>query len=428
VVTTETSTQVMADERSDPTVHRSRRFRLPRRPLALAIAAVFFFGPLGAFALGARPQAFENHALADMPSLSDGWSFFPDFTTWAVDHLPLRQNAVEAYAAGSQRVFGEPPSYGGNNAGSVAGVPSGGAATDTGEGVEYPAVIQGKDDWLYLGDDVSGMCQPHLSVEDTLARVNRLAAAVEASGRRFVFTIAPDKTTIFPDNLPDAYAGADCAAQRRTAFWDALRAAPPTGYMDLRGPLEAEQDRTGPIYRRTDSHWTPRGASVYTQELAKRLDPVLLEDTDAVETGTIGLSGDLAGMLGLTTQDEFASIEVRRPGVAPRGRDSLELPELSTTEPSAATTSTTGAPLFGPHTLLLGDSFTAHSRTPLGTLFADVSLLHNEADPQVAADAIADADVVVFEIVERSIGSGWAGLIQDDSLTAVEQTLARQPR
>jgi hypothetical protein len=46
----------------------------------------------------------------------------------------------------------------------------------------------------------------------------------------------------------------------------------------------------------------------------------------------------------------------------------------------------------------------------------------------VAAEAIADADVVVFEIVERSIGIGGGALIDDASLAAIEQALARSPR
>jgi hypothetical protein len=400
--------------------------------MALGVALVFFFGPLGAFALGARPQAFENHPLADLPSPSDGWSFFPDFTTWAVDHLPLRQTAVQAYAAMSERVFGQPPSYGSATPALAAGVPSGdNAATDTGDDGEYPQVIQGTEGWLYYGADVSGMCQPVRSLDDTLERLDRLASAVEASGRRFVFTVAPDKTTIHPDNLPESYAGADCAEERRAAFWDALRTAPPPGYLDLLGPLAAEQERSGPVYRPTDTHWGPHGAAVFAWELAVRLDPRLVEDTDVVETGTARTTGDLATMLGLTTEDEFPAVELRRPGLTPIGRDSLRLPEFSVTAPVTATTSTADAPLFQPHTLLLGDSFTAASLPALGTLFANVSLLHNEAagpNPQVAADAIADAEVVVYEVVERTIGTGAGAIIQDASLAAIEQTLAQRPR
>jgi hypothetical protein len=136
-------------------------------------------------------------------------------------------------------------------------------------------------------------------------------------------------------------------------------------------------------------------------------------------------------MLGLTAEDEIPAVEIRRPGLTPVGRDSLTLPVFSADGPVMATTSTTGAPLFQQHTLLLGDSFTAVSLAPLGTLFAQVSLLHNEAagpGPQVAADAIADADVVVYQVVERTLGPGGGALIQDASLAAIEQELARRPR
>jgi hypothetical protein len=396
--------------------------------VALLIALTFFFGPLGAFVFGARPEAFENHPLAEMPSLSEGWSFFPAFTTWAVDHLPLRQHAVQSYATASERLFGQPPSYG------SAGI-GGPAAGDPGAddaGAADPLVIAGEDGWLYYADDVNFKCDPIRSIEETLGRIERLAAAVQNSGRRFVFTIAPDKSTFSPANLPDDYVGAGCATDRQAAFWTALEATPPTGYLDLRGPLEAEQQRSGSIYRALDTHWTPRGAAVYAQELAGRLDPALLEDTEIVATGDEQLPGDLSVLLGLNTEDDVDGVEVRRPGVTPVGRDGLILPVGTKTEPVTATNTTSDASLFEPDTLLLGDSFTMESRPALGTLFAQVSLLDNQsatvASPQVTADAIADADVVVFEVVERHIGSGRSAVIEDATLAAIEATLAQQPR
>ena len=97
---------------SDARPRTARTKRRPRRWVALLIAFLFFFGPLGAFVLGQRPVAFENRALAEFPSVSDGWDFFPNFTTWAVDHLPLRDKAVRANARASELVFGEAPSFG----------------------------------------------------------------------------------------------------------------------------------------------------------------------------------------------------------------------------------------------------------------------------------------------------------------------------
>jgi alginate O-acetyltransferase complex protein AlgJ len=419
--------------RRPPDTARRRR-GLPRRPVAALLALVFFFGPFGAFVLGQRPQAIENRPLADFPSLSDGWAFFPGFTAWATDHLPLRAEAVQGNAALSERLFDEPPSYRGDE-GTTAGVPSGDSTagdTGSGQGVEYPQVIEGEDGWLYFGGDVSNPCDPVRDVSDTLARWDRLGRAIEASGRRFVVTVAPDKSTLYPDALPDSYLGEDCAQDRRAEFWDALRTSPPTGYLDLRGPLEAtERDGGIPVYRKLDTHWTPRGAAVFATALADVLTPALLSGSQVTETGPVSEPGDLAALMGQPAAEEFPGVALLRPGVSPVRRESLDLPDLPLTEPVTVTDRTTGVPLFQPPTLLLGDSFSNASRSALGTLFADLTLLHNGAageDPATVAGAVAAADVVVVEIVERTISSGRGALVEDAALEAIEQAVAANPR
>jgi alginate O-acetyltransferase complex protein AlgJ len=415
------------------------RHLLTRRPVVAVIALVFFFGPLGAFVAGARPEALENRALSDFPTLSDGWDFFPHLTDWATDHLPLRGDAIRANASFSERVFGEAPSYRTDGSGGAPGVgiPSGdNTATDTGSGsgdnaAQYPQVIQGDDGWLYFGPDVSNLCTATRSVPEVLDRLNRLGRAVQASGRTFVLAVAPDKTTMVPEHLPGTYLGKECAAQRRTAFWDALRADPPVGYLDLRGPLTAEQARTGdPIYRPSDTHWGPRGAAVYVQQLAQRLDPAVAASTQVVDAGQASEPGDLSAMLGQSESDEVSAVQLQRPGVTPVGRDSLALPEMPYA-PETFQNATSGAPLFQPSTLVLGDSFTNASSSMIGQLFASVTLLHNEVAgqfPQAVADTMVKSDVVVYEIVERTISSGGGALISDDSLAAIEATLAANPR
>lgn len=426
MVTTETRSATPSGSSPAPARRRRRPWR-PRRPLALLLAFLFFFGPATAFLLGARPQAIENRALTKFPSLSDGWAFFPTFTTWAVDHLPLRGEAVRANAAVAENVFHEPPSTRADSAGGpVGGAPGGGRSGS----VVYPQVIQGQDGWLYFGSDASNLCTPIHSVADTLDRLNRLAHAVQASGRRFVLLIAPDKSTVYPDKLPDSFVGKDCSSKRRTAFWDAVQKTPPAGYVDLRGPLEAAQKRNGvPIYRQTDTHWAPQGAAVYAQQLAKALDPKLLATTQVLPAGTVTRRGDLGTMLSRPHDDTMPGVDVRRDGVSPVGRDSLTLPDMPFA-PVTATDRTTGAPLFTPPTMLLGDSFTAASRDTIGGLFANVTLLHNEVAakfPDAVANQMTKSDVVVYEIVERSVASGRGGLLTDASLAAIEKTLAAHP-
>jgi alginate O-acetyltransferase complex protein AlgJ len=424
-----------ADAASAP---RRRVTRPARRPVAAIIALCFFFGPLGAFVLGARPEAIENRALADFPSLSQGWDFFPSLTSWATDHLPLRADAIRANASFSERVFHEAPSYRTEGGGAPGvGIPSGHeTAGDSGDdgaqsGVQYPQVIQGDDGWLYFGPDVSNLCNATRSVSEVLSRLNRLGTAVEASGRKFVLVVAPDKTTMVPQHLPSDYLGEDCAAQRRTEFWNALSASPPVGYLDLRGPLKAEQERTGdPIYRPNDTHWGPLGAAVYVQQLAQRLDPALGASTSVADAGQATEPGDLSAMIGTPKDDKVTNVQLERPGVTPVGRDSLAVPEMPYS-PETFRNKTSDAPLFQPRTFVLGDSFTNASTAMIGQLFSSITLLHNEVAgpyPQAVADTMADSDVVVYEIVERTISSGGGALIDDGSLTAIEATLAANPR
>jgi hypothetical protein len=312
----------------------------------------------------------------------------------------------------------------------VAGVPSGdGAATDT--HVDYPSVIEGRHGWLYFGGDVKNLCESTRDVGEVIDRLSRLARAVQSSGRRFVLTVAPDKTSFYPDELPRTYVGERCATERRREFWNALTRTPPDGLLDLRPALTREEATIGePLYRRTDTHWGPRGAAVYARQLAAALDPSLLQDTELVSLGTTTLPGELGQMLGRTGTDDVEDVALSRPGVTPVGRESLDLPEMPY-GPETFLATTSEAPLFAPKTLLLGDSFSTASRKMLGCFFSDLTLLHNEMadeDAQVVADSMVGSDVVVLEIVERTIASGRGALIEDAALTTIEQTLAANPR
>jgi alginate O-acetyltransferase complex protein AlgJ len=431
-VTIDTKASTSA-EAPDPPARRGRVRRM-RRPVAFLLAIAFFFGPAAGYVLGQRPQEIENRRLHPFPSLSDGWSFFPDFTAWATDHLPLRKQAVDGNSALSERVFGQPPSYGGTTADAgVAGVPgtaAGGSDRQSTDKPAYPQVIQGKDGWLYFGGDVAGPCQPTRTVADILTRLTRLARAVQASGRRFVLAIPPDKSTAWPLELPDKYLGKDCAEARRSAFWAALRASPPPGYVDLLGPIQAAQRANGlPAYRQTDTHWTEQGALLYAKGLADALQPGLWRHLTVRSTGTRTRTGDLGALIGRPHVDSFPGFALSRP----RPGWTYTMPEMPMTVPVRVEPGPVqpGLPLITEPTLLLGDSFTNSSRNIVPQLFTSLSILNNEvaaARPDAVAAAMVKSDTVVYEIVERTISSGAGALIQDRALTAIEQALAANPR
>ncbi|GAA3124050.1 alginate O-acetyltransferase AlgX-related protein [Streptosporangium carneum] len=387
-----------------PPATRVRRLRGRRLP-TLLVAGVFFFGPALAFAAGERAAAIENRKLPDFPALSEGWDFIPKAEAWAVAHLPLRQYAVRGNVALSEGVFGQPPSYN-----------KGGKPT-------YPRVVEGRDGWLYFGDDVIEACGPRWSVAETLERTRRLAEIVQRSGRRFVLTVAPDKTTVYPDRLPERFLGQACLGERKREFWAALRAARLPGYMDLRGPLERLQRESGePAYWRTDSHWNERSCGLYGTELARTLDPGLARGTRLVEIEQAVRDGDMGVMLGTPRKETIDQWRLVRDGVKRVKQDDAQMPVSF-----ATANASTGAPLFEPRTLLIGDSFTRNSLPWVTPYFADLTYLRSDASakagPEYVAEKVARSETVVFEMVERYFVGGHGEMLDDATLAAIDRAL-----
>lgn len=384
---------------TDPTdAPAPRARRLPRRLAVLVVGLIFLFTPAVAYVSGVRATEIENRPLAAFPSPSAGWAFFPAITTWATDHLPLRSLAVSANARVSRDVFGEAPrvtTAAPGAAGPVAPVPGGGAPAQR----RYPAVLEGRDGWLFLGDDLAAACDPQAPLAETLDGLGRFGELLRSAGKTYVLTVAPDKSTASPDRLPAAYVGDDCAPAAKQAFWEQVQERALPGYVDLKGPLEAvQQEDREDLYRPSDTHWGPRGAIVYAQQVADGLDPALRRTSTPTRTGPVRQDGDLAGLLGTPRTDEVPGWALERPGVVVRRADETGL-----------ASTTTGAPLWTAPTLIVGDSFTKASLPQLAPLFADARLVQAtlaEEDAAALVAALVAADTVVLELVERSVAAG----------------------
>ena len=409
----ETADEVAAT-RPDPLTspHRTRIVAVP-----LVAALLFFFGPVAAFMLGDRADEIDNRPLASMPSAGQGWSFFEEFTTWANDHLPLRSDAVQHSAELSEAVFDEPPPA---------------RESAAGDGVVYPRVIRGSDGWLYFGGDVSGVCNPAMPVDEVVGSLERLNAAIDASGRTLVLAIAPDKSTVVPEHLPDRFAGQECAAERKDAFWTAVTSSR-LPLVDLREPLEQAQERTGTtLYRKTDSHWTPLGAAVLVEQIVGRLDPGLLRGGPSpfVEGDDIELRGDLGAMIGRPSTDTTVEVSVQRPGVtltvAGQPIEPVDVPGTGS-RPATVDVSSTDARLYPGRTAVLGDSFFGSARPLFAPFFDEVSIMDHQADPAVMAQLMVDSDTIVVELVERSVAAGKVTLARPDAVAVIEQALAAAP-
>ena len=103
--------------------------------------------------------------------------------------------------------------------------------------------------------------------------------------------------------------------------------------------------------------------------------------------------------------------------------------QLGTARPTTTEASSTAAPLYPGHTLILGDSF---YNVFGGALFAPfMSTLtagYVMADPASFTQNMIDADTVVIEVAERNLSSGGVPLIQPNALAELEKSLAAHHR
>lgn len=132
------------------------------------------------------------------------------------------------------------------------------------------SVLLGRGGWLYFGDtldDYTGI-QP-LSRSDILSAAHNLALAAEYSesqGAQFLFTIAPNKNSLYPQWMPELPVFSQ--SRNAAALYDALQAEN-VGYCDLFSVFSAQN---GPLYFAQDSHWNSKGAALAADSINAALD------------------------------------------------------------------------------------------------------------------------------------------------------------
>ncbi|MGW4521440.1 alginate O-acetyltransferase AlgX-related protein [Amycolatopsis sp. NPDC004378] len=417
-----------------PRDHSMYRPRHGRQQVALVCAVVFFLAPVVSLGVFGPPSEFENRKLHDFPSLSDGWGFFGGLADWATDWLPGRQAAVQAEDGISRGLFGEPPALGAKPAAPGVGpVPSQPPPPrpDTGQlqgqtNSNYPPVVEGRDGWLFLGNDLYAKCNPIVPPATVMNELLGFRKVVEASGRRLVLIVPPDKSDLFPQYLPDQYAGKDCAPVAARTMWQRLH--DDVGYLDLRGPLLGESQRQGsPIYFKQDTHWQFHGGLTMVRALAEDLRPGVTRTWTTAPKEKFDKQTDLPPLIG-RTGSEPAELESLAPdGGADRTRTFFGQPNTVPIELHGPAVPGT----ISDKVAMIGDSFTGFANMYLAAAFTDMTIMHSDyvsQDTAAAAAKLADSDVVVLEIAERNLIGGQSPILAPAVVKTLSEQLAKHPR
>ena len=156
-------------------------------------------------------------------------------------------------------------------------------------------VVVGRGGWLYYAgtlDDYhrSNTMSDH-AIRNAATNVAIMQEIVESRGKRFVFAVAPNKNTLFPEQMPYYELPGDGSSN-----YDRLLPqlqANGVHVVDLREPLLAG----GPsLYYERDSHWNEEGALVAYRSIVNALGG----GRETFEDGSVettGHAGDVDGML-----------------------------------------------------------------------------------------------------------------------------------
>ncbi|MEA2001881.1 MAG: S-layer homology domain-containing protein [Actinomycetota bacterium] len=272
-------------------------------------------------------------------------------------------------------------------------------------------VVYGASNWLYFDETINQTCLADSVFTRTIAELDKARMVVEASGRQFVYAIAPNKGTIHSDTVPGTVWDGSCADTNSDRLRAALTAAADPNRVELWDPFAAAAS-VQQLYFKHDTHWNSDGAVLGSELIATQAAPGVWANIDVL-AAPASRQGDLADIIGVEWVVDYNELTPTLPGVAPvvtvEGVTIAGRPLVSYSSPASPTLSEVP-------TAVIHDSFGLFFRNKLGPLFESVSFLptFSHPIPDAARPFLVGSEQIVIEIVERNlirdfIGTGTAG-------------------
>lgn len=338
---------------------------MKKKLISLVFAAVFVLGclvPTAGLLLTGGAKAGANEVLPAKPVMvnrdgSFNGNVLADAAKYVDKRFSFRQEAVTAWASLNAELFRT-------------------SVTDS--------VILGRDGWLYYAPTLPDYTSTAPMTERELWCAARtlylLQEYAESRGGRFLFTVAPNKNSLYPEAMP-SYPRADGESNARRLF--ALLEGMGVDCLDLFSTFDAESET---LYFPGDSHWNAKGAALAAdailEALGRESDYYNADFNDGEHLS------DLYEML-YPAGTQMDADYVYRPGFTFTANSA---------NPDSITITTESGGEGG--LLLFRDSFGRNLYPYLAEEYAHaVFSRRNDYSPA----AMADGDAVVVELVERNL-------------------------
>lgn len=217
----------------------------------------------------------EKRKSAEVPRITDGdgklnFGFFQDFEDYFSDHFAFRQQLVTADGRIKTSVFGTSPNKN---------------------------VIAGKDGWLYYGETLDDYLHINTLSDRAIANISHnldmISDYCTEKDIQFVFTVAPNKNSIYPQHMPFHYVESGqpgnyerlAESLNSKAYW-----------VDMKETLKNTTSEI-PLYHKTDTHWNNIGAYAGHARLMAALNKEVCPAGTSWYTKNNARLGDLAAMI-----------------------------------------------------------------------------------------------------------------------------------
>ena len=171
---------------------------------------------------------------------------------------------------------------------------------------ERHKVLEGRDGFLFLTQDTNELLAQHAGklrftdsqLEQWRALLEHRIERASAIGARYVFAVAPNAHSLYPENLPSGIA----SAPRRPIHQliDHLADTGSPAHVLYPEALLAAQKTERQMFRRVDTHWTDRGAFLVYRTLIDPLSndiPMRVVTDDDIFFTEQTVTGDLGSKL-----------------------------------------------------------------------------------------------------------------------------------
>ena len=261
-----------------------------------------------------------------------------------------------------------------------------------------PTIVEGRRGMLFYGPDFDMACHFGDKLRNGFQHLARLARVIGRSGRRVVFTIAPNKSMVENKYLGRSqlpHGACDQTGLQEQA--KTLDRYSGRNYLPLRKTLVQNPVQT---YWKTDPHWSTVGGSAFSGQLASVLSPRVAAAQKLVPTQQtiLGMFNESMQINEPETAPAVVPGEGIRVRTAPGSTEWNGLPQLVTDH---SWISSPARKTIKGRALIIGDSFTQYALGTLRPIFhrGRFMWIGHFTRPELL-EAIGSSRTVVIEVAQ----------------------------